>query len=205
MDFSKVPGNVLYGAACAVHRYRGENFEDLLQRDSHYWMGSIYSHFGGKNPPWSPGKGYFYEAGNLGALEKSRAFMRELFVLSDAEIESALVSKSVTEAAKYSVKVKQGRFFPEVEKLFFDRCRGKKSRLSALMSYCTAWGIIPENMTEVMLVAGFEDSRRGHLSKEFMKKLAENKRKCKELLAQIMEIEGISESEPITTILGKLG
>lgn len=204
MDFSKIPANVLYGAACAAHRRRGDDFENLLQMNSHYWMGSVYSHFGGKSPPWGPLGGYFYEAGDLEALEKARDFMREFFGLTASEIESALVSKSVTEAAKYSVKVKMGRFIPEVEKLFFDRCRGKKSRLSALMSYCTAWSIIPENMTEVTLVAGFEDSRRGHLSKEFIKALAENKRKCKELLAQIMEIEGISESEPITTILEKL-
>lgn len=205
MDFSNIPSSVLYSVIASLHRYRGRNLAEMVDSGSHYFVQRIYSHFGGTNPRWEPLRGYFYEGKNLKCLEKAKEFMREFIQLSEDEMERALVEKSVAEAAKYSVKVKNKRFSPGVEAFFLERCKGKKSRLTSLMSYCGKWGIIPENMTEITLVAGFEGGRRGDLGKEFMERLAENKLKCKELLAQIMEIEGISESEPITTILEKLG
>lgn len=205
MDLSKIPGGVLYSVVVTLHRYRGQDLSAHLESGSYYFMQRIYSHFGGKSPRWEPGKGYIYEGKNLECLEKAKEFMREFIQLGEDEVERALVERSVAEAAKYSVKVKNKRFSPEVERLFLERCKGKKSRLTSLMSYCGKWGIIPENMTEITLVAGFEGGRRGDLGKEFMERLGEYKAKCKEMLAQIMEIEGIGEDESIATIMGKLG
>lgn len=205
MDLSEISGGVLYSVIANLHRYRGQDFLNHIENGSYYFMQRIYSHFGGKSPAWEPGTGYTYEGKNLECLERAKEFMREFILLGEDEMERALVEKSVAEAAKYSIKVKNKRFSPEVERLFLERCKGKKSRLTSLMSYCGKWGIIPENMTEITLVAGFEDGRRGDLGKEFIERLSEYKAKCKEMLAQIMKIEGIGEDESIATIMGKLG
>lgn len=140
----------------------------------------------------------------LQAATKARDFMRDFCRMSESDVESILVSKSTLDAANYSIKFKNERLASEAEKLFLERCKSKKSRLNALLMYCGKWDIMPENMTEITIIAGFEGGRRGEKGKEFMKKLAVNKRKCKELLAQIMKLEGIAENEPISKIMERL-
>jgi hypothetical protein len=130
--------------------------------------------------------------------------MRDFCSLSDLEAETALVNRSVTEAAKFSIKAKNQRLYPDVENLLMEKCKGKKSRLNALLTYCGHWGLVPDNMTEITIIAGFEGGRRGDLGKEFMRKLAANKKHCRELLEQIMKMDGISENEPITKIMERL-
>jgi hypothetical protein len=138
-------------------------------------------------------------------LEQAWVFTRNFCGLAEEEVERILLSRSTLDLARYSIKVKGERLVPSVEREFLEKCKGKKSRINALLSYCGHWEIMPENMTEITMVAGFEGGRRGRIGSEFMKKLAENKRRCKDLLTQIMKLEGISEEEPISKIMARLG
>lgn len=204
MDLEKMPANVFYSIAVERWKYGRDpqNLEDRL--NSSWFTKRIYSYMGGKQPTWEHPKGYVYTKKDEQILLEAQAFMREVCGLTDEEVELALISKSVTEAAKFSVKVKFERFGPELEKVFFDKCRGKKRTLKALLTYCGHWGILPENMTEITLVAGFEGGYRGELGKEFMKKLAKSKRQCRDLVEQIMRMDGISASDPISRIMERL-
>lgn len=204
MDLN-LPANVLYSIATDRWKYGRDpsRLEDRIINGT-WFMRRIYFHLGGKQPTWEHPTGYVYSEKDKGIMLKAQEFMREFCALTDSEIELALVSKSVTEASKFSVKVKGARFEPEVEKVFFERCKGKKRTLNALLTYCGKWGLMPENMTEITLVAGFEGGYRGELGKEFMKKLAENKRRCRDFLAEIMKMNGISESDPISKIMEQL-
>jgi hypothetical protein len=172
--------------------------------DSPHFIQRIHSHMGGEPPIWQHGKGYVYEGRSKKILEKAQDFMREFCCLTDAEVEAELVNRSVAEAAKYSIKAKGERLAPDAEKVFLERCKGKKSRLASLMTYCGRWGIMPDNMTEITLVAGFEGGRRGRIGTEFMKKLMANKKNCRELLEQIMKMNDIPETEPISRVLEHL-
>jgi hypothetical protein len=168
-----------------------------------WFLEPAFKHLTGRRPRWG-WKGDIPEA-DKDPAEKSREIMREICSMPDRDLEVMLVSKSTLEAANYSIKVKGERLCPEAERLLLERCKGKKSRFAALLSYCGRWDIMPENMTEVTMVAGFEGGRRGRIGVDFIKKLTENKRKCKELLAQIMKLEGIGEDEPIKRIMERLG
>lgn len=199
-----LPANVLYGVATERWKY-GRNPLHLENRlNSAWFLRRIYAHMGGRQPTWEHPTGYVYSEKDKKILLKAQEFMREVCALTEDEVDMALVSKSVTEAAKFSVKVKGQRFSPEVEKVFFERCKGKKRTLNALLTYCGKWGLMPENMTEITLVAGFEGGYRGELGKEFMKKLAENKRQCRDFLVQIMKMDGIGEDEPIAKLMERL-
>ena len=125
--------------------------------------------------------------------------------MGDLELEELLVARSTLDAANYSIKIKGSRLEQGPERELLERCKGKKSRLNALLTYCGKWDIMPDNMTEITMVAGFEGGRRGRIGSDFIKKLAENKRKCRALLSQIMKLEGIGEDEPIKRIMERLG
>lgn len=170
--------------------------------DKSWFIDPAFKHFTGRRPRWG-WKNEQPEA-DKDFVNKSGELMREICSMSDRDLELMLVSKSTLAAANYSIKVKTGRLCPDAERHFLERCKGKKSRFAALLSYCGKWEIMPDNMTEVTMVAGFEGGRRGKIGVDFMKKLSANKRKCKDLLAQIMKLEGIGEDEPIKRIMERL-
>lgn len=174
-----------------------------------WFLEPAFKHLTGRRPKWgwkgATWTGRPVTEADKDPADKSREIMLEICSMPDRELEVMLVSKSTLEAANYSIKVKGERLCPEAERLLLERCKGKKSRFAALLSYCGRWDIMPENMTEVTMVAGFEGGRRGRIGVDFIKKLTENKRKCKELLAQIMKLEGIGEDEPIKRIMERLG
>lgn len=199
-----LPTNVLYSVSTT--RWRdGRDPSMMEKRLANVWfVERIYRHMGGKRPNWVHPTGYVYEPEDIKILERAKEFMREFCSMDDTELELLLINKSLTDAAKFSVKVKGERFTPEAEKVFLEGCKGKKRMLNALLMYCGKWGIMPDNMTEITMLAAFEGGRRGDLGKEFMKKMADRKRWCRDLLDQIMRMNGISESEPISTIMERL-
>ena len=204
METSSIPAGILYNMAMQRWRY-GRTAEKLALRiDSHWFVSRLHKHLGGKNPSWD-GSGYKMDVGSMDSFKKSQDLMREFCSLTDDEVEDILVARSVAEASRYSIKVKQERLLPGPESRFLERCKGMKSRISSLMSYCGHWDIMPENMTEITMVAGFDGGRRGKMGEAFIKKLTANKRKCRDLLAQIMKFEGIGEDEPIKAIMARLG
>lgn len=202
MDFSKFSAKEIYNLARTRHRYGSpDRIETYL--DNAWFVEIVFKNITGRRPNWGWGREIPKE--DEKAADESKAITQEFCLLSDCEVEKLLVSKSTLDAANYSIKIKNRRLEPEAERELLERCKGKKSRLNALLSYCGKWDIMPENMTEITMVAGFEGGRRGRIGADFMKKLAENKRKCKDLLAQIMNLEGISEDEPIKKIMERLG
>lgn len=204
METDSLPVGVLYSMAMNRWRYGRTQDQVAIRIDSHWFMGQLYKHLGGERPVWG-GNGYQFEGRNKETFKKAQEIMREFCSLSDLEVENILVNRSVSESARYSIKVKHERLLPEAEATFLERCKGMKSRTSSLLSYCGQWEIMPENMTEITMVAGFDGGRRGKMGEDFMKKLAANKRRCRDLLAQIMRLEGIGEDEPIKTIMARLG
>lgn len=210
LDLAAVPVSFLYSISNTRWRY-GRNPELLnsyITENNHWFVERAFSALGGKRPHYGNTGGttwgYVYDPASKEILKKAQEFMRDFCMKSDVEIENLLVSRSVVEATKYSIKTKGQRLEPDVEKAFLERCKGKKSRLSSLMNYCGHWGIMPENMTEITLVAGFEGGRRGEVGKGFIKKLTAEKKKCRDLIAQIMKLEGIGEDEPIKKIMESL-
>jgi hypothetical protein len=201
-ELGKMNANTIYLMAKARFRYgRPDRIESYVM--SAWFLAPVFKHITGKSPRWGWNKVVCPE--EAPAAEKSILIMREFCSLSEAEVEQLLVSRSTLDAAKYSVSVKGSRLEPGPERELLERCKGKKSRLNALLTYCSKWDIMPDNMTEITMVAGFEGGRRGRIGVNFIKKLAENKRKCKDLLSQIMKLEGIGEDEPIKKIMERLG
>jgi hypothetical protein len=204
METSSIPTGVLYSMSMQRWRYARTPDALAMRIDSHWFVQRLHKHLGGKSPIWT-GSGYSMGEDSKDSFKKAQQIMREFCSLSDEEVEDMLVSRSVVEASRYSIKVKNQRLLPGPEGKFLERCKGMKSRTSSLLSYCGHWDIMPENMTEITMIAGFEGGNRGRMGEIFIKKLTANKRKCKELLAQIMKLEGIAENEPISTIMARLG
>ena len=202
VDFKKLPAKTLYMMARIRWRYGRPDRTDTYISNG-WFLEPIYKHLTGKKPRW--GWNNQISSEEIPFAEKSKEVMREFCCMTEAEVEELLVSHSTLDAANYSVRVKGARLEPGPERELLERCKGKKSRLNALLTYCGKWDIMPENMTEITMVAGFEGGRRGRIGVDFMKKLADNKRRCKDLLAQIMKLEGIGEDEPIKRIMERLG
>lgn len=201
MDLKSLPSTLLYSMARYRWKYGRKDLETYIKNI--WFVDPIYKHKTGHRPRW--GYGSTIPDADLEVVKGCQALMREFCTLSDLEVETLLISKSTLDAAKYSVKHKGERLVPEAEAKFLELCKGRKSRLNALLTYCGRWDMMPENMTEITLVAGFEGGRRGQIGSDFMKKLSDNKRRCRELLAQIMKMEGIGEDEPIAKIMERLG
>jgi hypothetical protein len=206
-ELGKMNANTIYLMAKARWRYgRADRIESYF--NNAWFLSPVLKHLTGKIPRWgwnSTGWKNTVSPEDIPAVEKSIAIMREFCSMTEAEVEQLLVSRSTLDAAKYSVGVKGSRLEPGPERELLERCKGKKSRLNALLTYCSKWDIMPDNMTEITMVAGFEGGRRGRIGVNFIKKLADNKRKCKDLLSQIMKLEGIGEDEPIKKIMERLG
>lgn len=199
MDFKTLPAADLYSMAKNRNMYGaidkiGNYIEDA------WFLEPVYKHLTGKRLRYTK-----ITDEERPFAEKAMEIMREFCALSDLEVEELLVSRSTLDAANYSIKVKKARLEQGPEREFLERCKGKKSRLNALLTYCGRWDIMPDNMTEITMIAGFEGGRRGRIGTNFIKKLVENKRKCRDLLSQIMKLEGIGEDEPIKRIMGRLG
>lgn len=196
MDFKTMPAKTLY--TIANYRWRYSRSNNLNAHINAAWfLTPVFKELTGKTPRWGCDE-------DKEAKDQSAEIMRKFCEMTDAEVEGLLVSRSTLDAANYSIRYKQSRLDPAVEREFMEKCKGKKSRMNALIIYCGKWDIMPENMTEITIVAGFEGGRRGRIGSDFIKKLAENKRKCKDLLIQIMKFEEINENEPITKILERL-
>lgn len=201
-EIKKMPAATLYAMMRMRKRY-GSSDRIGNYINNAWFLEPAFKHLTGRRPSWGWSKPI--PEGDVEFAEKSREIMREFCSEDDGELESLLVSKSTLDAAKYSISYKGQRLQPDAERIFLERCKGKKSRINALLTYCGKWDIMPDNMTEITLVAGFEGGRRGRIGADFIKKLSANKRKCRELLAQIMKLEGIGEDEPIRTIMERLG
>lgn len=201
-DLKKIPASQLYAMAKNRRRY-GSQDRIANYIGNGWFLEPVFKHLSGKRPRW--GWGNQPSAEEAPFAEKSKEVMLAFCAMSDQEVENLLVSRSTLDATRYSIGVKGERLHPEVEKVLLERCKGKKSRINALLTYCGHWDIMPENMTEITMIAGFEGGRRGKIGKDFIKKLTVNKRKCRELLAQIMKLEGIGEDEPIRRIMERLG
>jgi len=211
MDFKTLPAKTLYTMAHYRWRYSRSRNDFKTYINNAWFLTPVFKELTGKNPRW--GLATRTLAGgwqnNISAEDKpfadqSAEIMTKFCEMTDAEVEGLLVSRSTLDAAHYSIRYKRSRLDPAVEREFMEKCKGKKSRMNALIIYCGKWEIMPENMTEITMIAGFERGRRGRIGSDFIKKLAENKRKCKDLLVQIMSLEGIDENEPITKILERL-
>lgn len=202
MEISDFSAADVYSLARLRRRYgtpdRIQNYEK-----QHWFCEVAYRKITGRRPkfPWGSKLTDEQESN----LEKAWVFTRNFCALSEEGVERIILSRSTLDLSRYSTKVKGERLVPSVEREFLEKCKGKKSRINALLSYCGHWEIMPENMTEITMVAGFEGGRRGRIGADFMKKLADNKRRCKDLLAQIMKLEGIGEDEPIARIMERLG
>lgn len=194
IDISKLPSKVLF--AVVRTRMRHGRDPDRLEYNKRlgWFISPIHQHLQREGRSTAPND----------LIESSVQFMLDFCAMSDLEVEKILVSRSSLDTVRYSLSMKGSRLHPEAERIFLERCKGKKSRMNALLTYCGKWEIMPENMTEITMVAGFEGGRRGRIGTDFMKKLAENKRRCKELLEQIMKLDGISEDEPISKIMERL-
>ena len=205
LDLDKFEAKEIYSLAINRWRYgRPDQIDTSIK--STWFLEVPYKKLTGSKPRWHLENGnHKLTPEQTRDFDASVKFMREFCSMSDEEIETIIVSRSTLDAANYSTRVKKERLSPSVEKTFMERCKGKKSRMNALLSYCGHWGLVPENMTEITIVAGFEGGRRGRIGANFIKKLDENKKKCGELLAQIMKLEGISEEEPIKKIMERLG
>jgi hypothetical protein len=202
LDISTFSAAEIYSLARTRKRYGGPDRIETYANNA--WFCEVpYKHLAGARPRWR--WDHLPTPEEQKNLQFAREFMREFCSMSDEEVENLLVSRSTLDATKYSVSVKGERLCPTVEATFLERCKGKKSRMNAMLSYCGKWDIMPENMTEITLVAGFDGGRRARIGKDFLKKLESNKRRCKELLTQIMKLEGISEEEPISQIMARLG
>lgn len=201
VKIEELPASVLYAVARLRWRYGRDRLDTYIKQP--WFMEPLYKHVTGRRPKWAWGQQIPEEDGRV--LASCGEVMREFCAKSESEVENLLVSRSTLDAANYSVRVKGARLEDAAEREFLERCKGKKSRFNALMTYCGKWDIMPENMTEVTMVAGFEGGRRGRIGADFMKKLSDNKRRCKDLLSQIMKLEGIGEDEPIKKIMERLG
>jgi hypothetical protein len=207
-ELGKMSANAIYVMAKNRFRYgRSEKIESYI--NNAWFLTPVFKHLTGRTPRWGWNSTGWKDAAvvpeDVPVVEKSMAIMREFCGMTEAEVEQLLVSRSTLDAAKYSVGVKGSRLEPGPERELLERCKGKKSRINALLTYCGKWDIMPDNMTEITMVAGFEGGRRGRIGVNFIKKLAENKKKCKDLLSQIMKLEGIGEDEPIKKIMERLG
>lgn len=202
MDIKTLPASALYAMAKTRLRYGLPDRIDTYINNG-WFLEHVFKHLTGKKPRWGWNNKITDE--EVPFAEKSKEIMREFCAMGELEVESLLVSKSTLDAANYSIKVKGARLEPGPERELLERCKGAKSRLNALLTYCGRWDIMPDNMTEITMVAGFEGGRRGRIGTDFIKKLVENKRKCKDLLSQIMKLEGIGEDEPIKRIMERLG
>jgi hypothetical protein len=202
IELGKMTANAIYMMAKNRFRYGQPDRIDSYVNNA-WFLEPVFKHLTGKSPRWGWNKVISPE--EAPAAEKSLRIMREFCGMMEAEVEQLLVSRSTLDAANYSVKIKGSRLEPGPERELLERCKGKKSRLNALLTYCGRWDIMPDNMTEITMVAGFEGGRRGRIGVNFIKKLAENKRKCRDLLSQIMKMEGIGEDEPIKKIMERLG
>ena len=203
IELAKLSAKTLYSVSTIRWRY-GRNPETLERSaEQHWFISPLFSTFSKARPTWRDG-GYSYPAEVKSIAEACFGFMGEFCAMSDLDVEMLLVSRSTLDAARYSIKVKGERLHPDVEAILMERCKGKKSRMNALLMYCGKWDIMPDNMTEITMVAGFEGGRRGRIGADFIKKLGENKRKCRDLLSQIMKLEGIGEEEPISKIMERL-
>lgn len=202
MDLKTLPAAALYSMAKSRRRYgHPDRIDSYIQ--SGWFLEPVFKHLTGRKPRWGWNSKMTEDEKPL--AEKCIAIMREFCAMGDLEVEELLVSRSTLDAANYSIKIKGARLERGPERELLERCKGKKSRLNALLTYCGEWDIMPDNMTEITMVAGFEGGRRGSIGSDFIKKLAENKRKCRDLLSQIMKLEGIGEDEPIWRIMERLG
>ena len=206
MDFKTFPAGVLYSMARNRRRY---GLPDCIEKyvKNAWFLEPVFKHLTGRRPRWHwhPTDRCPVPEGDAPFAEKSEEIMREFCMMGEEELEALLVSRSTLDAANYSIRLKGARLEPGPERELLERCKGKRSRLNALLTYCGRWDIMPDNMTEITMVAGFEGGRRGKIGSDFIKKLSENKRRCKNLLSQIMKLEGIGEDEPIKKIMERLG
>lgn len=203
IELAKLSTKTIYAIATTRWRY-GRDPEVYAAVDfSPMFISPLLSAFSKVRPLWRNGV-YSYPDEIKSVAEACFVFMKEFCAMSDLDVETHLVSRSTLDAARYSIKVKGERLHPDVEAILMERCKGKKSRMNALLMYCGKWDIMPDNMTEITMVAGFEGGRRGKIGADFIKKLGENKRKCRDLLSQIMKLEGIGDEEPISKIMERL-
>lgn len=124
-------------------------------------------------------------------------------ILTDEEKE--IFIKGPKWAVKYAKFTKE-RFPKHIEEKLL---RGEETNKHAqrtsttyVLEYCKLFNIILENYNEILLQEGFgEKSKFSASNKAYLKKIQEEKEKCREFVIAIMEKENLSEQDAIQKLI----
>lgn len=114
------------------------------------------------------------------------------------EEEKEIFLKSPKWAVKYA-KFTKKRFPPSLEKRFIEgkevNNHASRTAKEYILEYCKFFSIILDNYNEILLKEGFgEKSSESEANKSYLKKIQEEKEKCKTFLAKIIESNSLNEN-----------
>lgn len=115
---------------------------------------------------------------------------------SPHDVENWLVSKSPAMAAKLAVS-NRTRLHPEAEKTLLQKGKDK----AGLLDYCTHFGIIIADSSNVTLKAAFSDDRSAWREKRYIKKMEETKRNLKLFLAQMVNAGQVRMDQTVSEVM----
>jgi hypothetical protein len=105
--------------------------------------------------------------------------------------------KSPSNAAKFAIRWNR-RLCPSAEKFIIEKAKDRGS----LLSYCAKFGIVMQNMEKVTLKAAFGEDAK--YEKDYIKHIEETKKKLKEFLAQLVNINQVNPELTIKQLLDTL-
>jgi hypothetical protein len=109
------------------------------------------------------------------------------------EVELWLVNKSPAVACKLAVSY-ETRLHAEAEKIIIEKAKDK----AGLLEYCTTFGIVLPDLTNVTLKAAFGEGDR---EKRYIKKLEETKRSLKHFLVQLLNAQQIQSGQTVEELV----
>lgn len=109
------------------------------------------------------------------------------------EVEMWLVNKSPAVACKLAISYRY-RLHSEAEKIIIQKAKDK----AGLLEYCTTFGIVLPDLTNVTLKAAFGEGDR---EKRYIKKLEETKRSLKHFLVQLLNAQQIQPGQTVDELV----
>jgi hypothetical protein len=128
--------------------------------------------------------------------EECNAFIE--WALSDSDaLEEYIAKRSPSTAAELALRNGR-RLCPVAEKFITEKAKSKPK----LLEYCSNFGILLDDMSQITMKAAFEDDSRRE--KEYIKKMEHTKKRIKEFLEQMVSIgqldSGITVKQLIETL-----
>ncbi len=121
------------------------------------------------------------------------------WILNDqSDFEVWMASKSPSNAARLACSY-NFRFCPQAEKFILDKASSKGS---TFLEYCSHFGIVLKEMSNVTLKAAFGE--KAQYEKRYIKRIEEKKKTLKSFLIQLMNIDQIDPKQTVEELVESL-